>query len=761
MWSQFVKFGLVGIVGFVVDSGVLYIGLYFLDLNLYTGRILSYLVAASTTWALNRTFTFSSPTRKGVGKEWSLFLLVNGFGGIVNYGAYAVLVSAIVFFAHFPVLAVALGSIAGLVFNFSLSRRFVFNSNKSSLELSDKDDLLIQKNSFERESNIPGAVLMLAVTGAAALVGTVGLVITAALAVNGWLVLKLVIGILVSGLAWGIVVVIRHNQWPSLFGYAAGLMPVLWVAIETPARHWDDFMTWLPATEYIRVFQSLPVVGGPTTISAFPGYPPGLPVLLASVSSVTGHFSSFLGGVINVIALTVLGSLIMYSGLGHRNRPKLSFFVWSTALTLLVTLGNPGLAWHFVLSSLPDVLTDISLACLAWLAVRFWVVGTTEDRASFCPAAVFGFILALLLLLRQTGLVLAIILFISILGVVVIRDGWREAKPWPSHPSGLFLAFAPGLCVMLAWRIYVVFLLPNANAFSVKPLELWNWRALPHTFFAIGDIAREHWGLTLVEVAVAMYGIRYLSNRWKDKAEDCRETEEAGVLAGVFAIFWLFYSGFLVFCYLAAFNFDEALKAAEFFRYQSHVVEFGLVVAGIIVIKIANRPNVNAYERLINLRLPILLSLALIANIFTRPATTIEQPLFMRYSAGCECSFIPQNEIDAIWDGANAIRNELKAIPLGLIAFDYDDDYFKKLFVFFVTRFALWQSDPYRPLNWAEWADTKVKLEEASEHIQFPSKLTGCNIVISHKNKGFWTETARLQAPPVLLTQCLQKAVSN
>jgi hypothetical protein len=619
----------------------------------------------------------------------------------------------------------------------------------------------MQKITFEIERNIPGGVLMLAVTGVAALIGTVGLVITAALAVKGWLVLRLVVGILVSGLVWRMVVVIRHNQWPSLLGYATGLLPMLLVAIDTPTRHWDDFMTWLPATEYIRVFQSLPVVGGPATISAFPGYPPGMPVLLASVSSVAGHFFSYLGGVINVIALTVFGSLIMYSGLGHRNRPKLSLFVWSAALTLLATLGNPGIAWHFVLSSLPDALTSVSLTCLAWLAVRFWVVGTAESRASFWPAAVFGFILALLLVLRQTGLVLAVILFISVLGVAVSRHGWREARPWPRHPGGLFLAFAPGLCVMLAWRLYVVFLLPAAMAFSVKPLELWNWRALPHTFFAIGDVAREHWGLTFVAMAVAFYGISYLNALWKGKVRNRSETEEASALAGVFAILWLFYSGFLVFCYLAAFNFDEAWRAAEFFRYQSHVLEFGLVVAGIIVVQIAHRSCVNVYERLITLRFPIFLSLALIANIFTRPATTGEQPAIMRYAAGCECSYLRPNEVDAIWDAANGIRDELKIMPLGLIALDYDNDQFKTILVYFITRFALWQSYPSRPLNWAQAADTKVNMEEASEHIQFPNKTTGCNIVISHKESGAWVERASLKAPPELLVQCLRLASSS
>jgi putative flippase GtrA len=133
MLNQFLKFGLVGVVGFIVDSAVLYLGLYLLGLNLYSGRVLSYLVAASATWALNRLYTFSSSTRTGVGRQWSLFVIVNSVGGFVNYGVYAALVSTIGFFTGYPVLAVAIGSVMGLVFNFSLSRTLVFNTNNSSM----------------------------------------------------------------------------------------------------------------------------------------------------------------------------------------------------------------------------------------------------------------------------------------------------------------------------------------------------------------------------------------------------------------------------------------------------------------------------------------------------------------------------------------------------------------------------------------------------------------------------------------------------
>ena len=130
MLKQFIKFGLVGIVGFFVDSFALYSFMDFLMLDLYTGRIASYLVAATTTWALNRVYTFSHSKGNGSnkGKQWSKFLLVNSIGGFINYGVYAFLISVYAIFASFPVLAIAIGSISGLFFNFFLARKIVFRN---------------------------------------------------------------------------------------------------------------------------------------------------------------------------------------------------------------------------------------------------------------------------------------------------------------------------------------------------------------------------------------------------------------------------------------------------------------------------------------------------------------------------------------------------------------------------------------------------------------------------------------------------------
>ena len=54
---ELVLFGLVGVIGFLVDSGVLY--LLKSSMGLYYGRLVSFFCAVLTTWILNRYLTFS------------------------------------------------------------------------------------------------------------------------------------------------------------------------------------------------------------------------------------------------------------------------------------------------------------------------------------------------------------------------------------------------------------------------------------------------------------------------------------------------------------------------------------------------------------------------------------------------------------------------------------------------------------------------------------------------------------------------------
>jgi len=126
MLAQLLRFAIVGTFGFGVDSAVLYLAMWLFGLGPYSARLISFLVAASVTWICNRVFTFADADQENPLRQWRRFLATNAVGGVVNYATYALIVSLLPAHPLVPLFGLACGSVAGLVFNFTLSRRLVF-----------------------------------------------------------------------------------------------------------------------------------------------------------------------------------------------------------------------------------------------------------------------------------------------------------------------------------------------------------------------------------------------------------------------------------------------------------------------------------------------------------------------------------------------------------------------------------------------------------------------------------------------------------
>jgi putative flippase GtrA len=123
---QMLSFGFIGVIGFLVDVGVLYLAL-FCGLGLYAGRAISYLAAVTATWGLNRRYTFERPSGYKKIHEWARFGVSQLSGATINLGIYALLVHTSPLVAHNPIIAVAVGSVCGLLVNFSAARAYVFD----------------------------------------------------------------------------------------------------------------------------------------------------------------------------------------------------------------------------------------------------------------------------------------------------------------------------------------------------------------------------------------------------------------------------------------------------------------------------------------------------------------------------------------------------------------------------------------------------------------------------------------------------------
>ena len=122
--AQFIKFGFVGTAGLIVDTAIVYA--FRGSLGLYGAGLVSYLVAATGTWSLNRIWTFRGRGSGPAHHQWARFLAANLVGFTLNRGTYAALVTFVPLCADQPVFATSAGAVAGIFVNFSLSRAVVF-----------------------------------------------------------------------------------------------------------------------------------------------------------------------------------------------------------------------------------------------------------------------------------------------------------------------------------------------------------------------------------------------------------------------------------------------------------------------------------------------------------------------------------------------------------------------------------------------------------------------------------------------------------
>ena len=95
-----------------------------------TGAAFSFLAAAFTTWQINRRYAFSTQAGENWFHEWLRYLLAMLGGGVINYGVYALIIYSAPWEHWVPLLAVAAGSIAGLVVNFLSAKFWVFGGKR-------------------------------------------------------------------------------------------------------------------------------------------------------------------------------------------------------------------------------------------------------------------------------------------------------------------------------------------------------------------------------------------------------------------------------------------------------------------------------------------------------------------------------------------------------------------------------------------------------------------------------------------------------
>ncbi len=126
---QMLRFGVVGVIGFVVHAALLELFTGVAYLNATLGWLIAFALATTTTWTINRAWTFrdhANDARRA--EEASTYVAVQSFAAAVNFAVYLSLKSVFPIFAAglglLPPLAA--GAIAGMFINYLGSRHLVF-----------------------------------------------------------------------------------------------------------------------------------------------------------------------------------------------------------------------------------------------------------------------------------------------------------------------------------------------------------------------------------------------------------------------------------------------------------------------------------------------------------------------------------------------------------------------------------------------------------------------------------------------------------
>ena len=122
-------FAVAGAAGFLVDAGTLAFLLWATPLGPFVARVFAIAAAMAFTFWLNRTFTFGRSERS-LAAEGARYGGVGISAALLNYAVYSALV--LVFPALWPVLAVAIASLAAMIWSFLGYSRFVFGASSPS-----------------------------------------------------------------------------------------------------------------------------------------------------------------------------------------------------------------------------------------------------------------------------------------------------------------------------------------------------------------------------------------------------------------------------------------------------------------------------------------------------------------------------------------------------------------------------------------------------------------------------------------------------
>ncbi len=124
----FLRFCIVGGIGFCVDAGILSVLYWGLHWSPFWARIPSFLCAVYVTWLCNSMFTFGVTSRLRL-QNFTFYLMSNLIGTSLNFGVYQACIYWSATLAHMPVAALVPAAIVAMIFNYAAAKKVIFRAS--------------------------------------------------------------------------------------------------------------------------------------------------------------------------------------------------------------------------------------------------------------------------------------------------------------------------------------------------------------------------------------------------------------------------------------------------------------------------------------------------------------------------------------------------------------------------------------------------------------------------------------------------------
>jgi hypothetical protein len=361
------------------------------------------------------------------------------------------------------------------------------------------------------------------------------------------------------------------------------LAMILLAAAMIPSQ-WDDLTHWLPNARYLLEEDAFPGSGLTKNPSNFPAYPYGVALItyLASrlagfmVDSATSMFNILLvtsyGMLVARIAVTIAQSDTQTSEAGPSpkqiNTHQAGWAFCALAI-LIATALSPTYVTRLVLSSYADLPTTITVgvaSVMVWLMLNALSENDTKLAHSYAWQA--GLALTAAIALKQVNLVFFLSLLIAIT-LIALRDKSISLRDVLAL-SHKFI-FLP-LAIYVMWRIYVSYNFTGGEH-AFRPFTGWIFDKTDEILARMSLIASKKGGYFGVMTVATLLALRVV---WRPRTAFHR-------LTLITATMFLGYNGFLLMSYLGAFTEGEALRAASYWRYNTHLGGVCLIFAACVV----------------------------------------------------------------------------------------------------------------------------------------------------------------------------------